>query len=113
MKKYAVIVAGGSGSRMNSNLPKQFLLLNGKPVLYYTIDTFLKEHLFADIFNRDVLNYQQRELATISVLSALEGVASQLEFHLAVGMNIGLTKSQLKHLFTLIETHIGKKQVYS
>lgn len=44
MKKFAVIVAGGSGSRMNSNLPKQFLLLNGKPVLYYTIDTFLKSY---------------------------------------------------------------------
>lgn len=44
MKKYAVIVAGGSGSRMNSNLPKQFLLLNGKPVLYYTIDTFLNSY---------------------------------------------------------------------
>jgi len=44
MKKFAVIVAGGSGSRMNTNLPKQFLLLNGKPVLYYTIDTFLKAY---------------------------------------------------------------------
>ncbi|MEO6721580.1 MAG: 2-C-methyl-D-erythritol 4-phosphate cytidylyltransferase [Ferruginibacter sp.] len=44
MKKYAVIVAGGSGSRMQSNLPKQFLLLNGKPVLYYTLDTFLKAY---------------------------------------------------------------------
>ena len=44
MKKYAVIVAGGSGSRMQTNLPKQFLLLNGKPVLFYTIDTFLKSY---------------------------------------------------------------------
>lgn len=44
MKKYAVIVAGGSGSRMHSNLPKQFLLLNGKPVLYYTLNTFLKAY---------------------------------------------------------------------
>jgi len=44
MKKYAVIVAGGSGSRMKANLPKQFLLLNGKPVLYYTIATFLKSY---------------------------------------------------------------------
>lgn len=42
MRKYAVIVAGGNGSRMNSILPKQFLLLNGKPVLFYTINTFLK-----------------------------------------------------------------------
>ena len=74
------------------------------------IDTFLKEHLFADIFSRDVLTYQQRELATISVLSALEGVASQLEFHLAAGINTGLTESQLKEVFTLIGKHIGKKQ---
>jgi 2-C-methyl-D-erythritol 4-phosphate cytidylyltransferase len=40
MNKYAVIVAGGTGTRMGSDLPKQFLLLNGKPVLYYTIKTF-------------------------------------------------------------------------
>jgi 2-C-methyl-D-erythritol 4-phosphate cytidylyltransferase len=44
MKKIAVIVAGGSGTRMNAQMPKQFLLLNGKPVLYYTIDTFLKTY---------------------------------------------------------------------
>jgi 2-C-methyl-D-erythritol 4-phosphate cytidylyltransferase len=44
MKKYAVIVAGGSGSRMHANMPKQFLLLNGKPVLFYTLDTFLKSY---------------------------------------------------------------------
>jgi len=41
MKKYAIIVAGGSGKRMGTAVPKQFLLLNGKPVLYYTIKTFL------------------------------------------------------------------------
>ncbi len=42
MKKYAVIVAGGVGKRMNSELPKQFMLLLGKPVLYYTLKTFLQ-----------------------------------------------------------------------
>jgi 2-C-methyl-D-erythritol 4-phosphate cytidylyltransferase len=42
MQKYAVIVAGGSGKRMGTEVPKQFLLLKGKPVLYYTIDAFLK-----------------------------------------------------------------------
>ena len=41
MHKYAIIVAGGSGTRMGSNLPKQFMLLKGKPVIYYTIKTFL------------------------------------------------------------------------
>ena len=44
MKKYAVIVAGGSGSRMNSSVPKQFLLLKGKPLLYYTLKTFLESY---------------------------------------------------------------------
>lgn len=42
MKKYAIIVAGGSGTRMESNIPKQFMLLKDKPVLYYTLKTFLE-----------------------------------------------------------------------
>ncbi|HVU54180.1 MAG TPA: 2-C-methyl-D-erythritol 4-phosphate cytidylyltransferase [Puia sp.] len=41
MKKYAVIVAGGSGQRMGTQVPKQFLLLHGKPVLWYTLKVFL------------------------------------------------------------------------
>ena len=41
MTKYAIIVAGGTGSRMGSNLPKQFMLIRDKPVLYYSIKTFL------------------------------------------------------------------------
>lgn len=74
------------------------------------IDAFLKEHLFADIFDSDVLNYQQRELATIAALSAMEGVEPQLQSHLTMGKNTGLTESQLKQAFSIIETHIGTKQ---
>ncbi|HEY0898387.1 MAG TPA: 2-C-methyl-D-erythritol 4-phosphate cytidylyltransferase, partial [Sphingobacteriaceae bacterium] len=40
MTYYAIIVAGGSGSRMKSNVPKQFLLLNGKPVIMHTVEAF-------------------------------------------------------------------------
>ena len=40
MKKYVIIVAGGAGKRMNSVVPKQFLLLAGKPVLMHTIEKF-------------------------------------------------------------------------
>jgi 2-C-methyl-D-erythritol 4-phosphate cytidylyltransferase len=47
MKKFAVIVAGGNGQRMNSIVPKQFLLINGKPILYYAIKAFL--NAFTDI----------------------------------------------------------------
>jgi 2-C-methyl-D-erythritol 4-phosphate cytidylyltransferase len=40
MKKIAVIVAGGSGKRMKSDVPKQYLLLGDKPVLMHTLTTF-------------------------------------------------------------------------
>jgi 2-C-methyl-D-erythritol 4-phosphate cytidylyltransferase len=41
MKKYAVIVAGGAGLRMGTPVPKQFLPLHGRPVLWYTLQIFL------------------------------------------------------------------------
>lgn len=44
MKKYAVIVAGGNGSRMGGTIPKQFMLLKDKPVLYYTLKAFLDSY---------------------------------------------------------------------
>jgi 2-C-methyl-D-erythritol 4-phosphate cytidylyltransferase len=44
MFKYAIIVAGGAGSRMGSDLPKQFMLLKDRPVLYYSLKTFLEAY---------------------------------------------------------------------
>lgn len=41
MKKFAIIVAGGSGKRMESSIPKQFLLLNNIPILLHTIQAFI------------------------------------------------------------------------
>lgn len=43
MKKYAIIVAGGSGTRMGSDVPKQFLILADKPILMHTILKFKPE----------------------------------------------------------------------
>ena len=40
MKKYAIIVAGGKGLRMGGELPKQFIPVEGRPVLMRTLDTF-------------------------------------------------------------------------
>lgn len=44
MKKNAVVVAGGNGLRMGAFIPKQFLLLKGKPLLWYTLNTFLEAY---------------------------------------------------------------------
>ena len=40
MQRYAVIVAGGGGTRMKSDIPKQFLEITGRPILFYTIEKF-------------------------------------------------------------------------
>ncbi len=44
MKKYAVIVAAGSGKRMQSNIPKQFMPLRDKPVFFYSVNAFLNSY---------------------------------------------------------------------
>jgi quercetin dioxygenase-like cupin family protein/alkylhydroperoxidase/carboxymuconolactone decarboxylase family protein YurZ len=74
------------------------------------IDAFLKGHLFGDIFGRDNLDYQSRELATISALASIEGVNPQLQSHFNVGLNTGLTEAQLRRLISVLEANIGKKE---
>lgn len=71
------------------------------------IDTFLKEHLFADIFSRDLLDYQTREIVTISALASMDGTESQLQSHLNVGKNVGLGEQQLRNIAATISTKIG------
>jgi alkylhydroperoxidase/carboxymuconolactone decarboxylase family protein YurZ len=73
------------------------------------IDTFLKEHLFADIFARDNLDFLSREIATVGALSSLEGVNPMLRFHMGAAMNVGLTENQAKELVALIGSEVGKK----
>lgn len=65
------------------------------------IDRFLKEHLFADIFARGVLTYQEREIATISALSSMQGVEAQLRSHIRCGKNTGLTDDQVNEILEL------------
>lgn len=65
------------------------------------IDQYLKEHLFGDIFARGVLSYQEREVATIAILSTLENVDSQLNSHIAIGKHNGLTDEQVGEILKL------------
>ena len=83
---------------------------SGYQVFVPIIDTFLKEHLFADIFARDTLDYQSRELATISALAGMTGTAGQLQFHLGAAMNVGLTETQIKDFVSVLKAKVGKKE---
>jgi 4-carboxymuconolactone decarboxylase len=74
------------------------------------IEVFLKEHLFADIFERDVLSYAERELVTISVLSSIGGVEPMLRSHLKICLNVGLTPGQLQQFVSIIQSSIGIKE---
>lgn len=77
------------------------------------IDTFLKEHLFSDIFERDVLSYQDREITTISALINLGGVERMIRGHMKIALNIGISESQLEELLSVIENNIGSKEAVS
>lgn len=74
------------------------------------MDTFLKEHLFADIFCRDVLTHKERELATVAALSNMTGTAGQLSFHLCAAMNIGITACQLDEFIEVLKYEVDSTQ---
>ena len=70
------------------------------------IDEYLKTHLFGAIFERDNLDWQSRELATVSMLSALPGTDAQLQSHMRVSMNVGLTANQLRQVTQLLADRV-------
>jgi alkylhydroperoxidase/carboxymuconolactone decarboxylase family protein YurZ len=90
--------------------------LAGKPVagpIYTfapTIDRFLKGHLFGDIFGRDNLDFQSREIATISALASMKGVNPQLQAHFNIGLNVGLTEAQMRSLISVLQDKVGKNE---
>lgn len=87
--------------------------LSGYSAFAPAIDTFLKEHLFADIFERDVLSYAQRELVTISVIATIGNADPMLQSHLGISLNVGIKSEQLKEFVKIIKTTAGKKNAKS
>jgi 4-carboxymuconolactone decarboxylase len=71
------------------------------------IDRFLKTHLFGDIFARDNLDWQSREIATVAALANLDGVESQLQSHIGIALNTGLSETNMRALVSVLRTRIG------
>lgn len=74
------------------------------------IEVFLKEHLFADLFERDVLTYAERQLVTVSVLASIGGVEPMLRSHLNNSLNVGLSPGQLQQFVEVIQSTLGKQE---
>lgn len=86
-----------------ANAPK-----TGYAVFAPTIERFLKEHLFADLFERDLLSYRERELATVSVLAGVGGVEPMAYGHMGICLHLGITAEQLSALLNIVETNLGE-----
>lgn len=101
----ALLAAGTLNQTRLSGGPVQGPLFDFAP----TINQYLRTHLFGDIFERDNLDWQSRELATLSMLSALQGVDSQIQAHMRIAMNTGLSAGQLRHLTQVLAEHVDEQ----
>jgi 4-carboxymuconolactone decarboxylase len=99
----ALLAAGTANQTKLAGEPVQGPLFEFAPA----IDEYLKTHLFGDIFERDNFDWQSRELATLGMLSALPGAEAQLQSHMRIGMNVGLTGSQLDQLVQVLDERVG------
>lgn len=90
----ALVAVGKANQTKISGAPVKNAVTDFAPV----INQFLQAHLFGDIFERDNLDWQSRELATVGALAATPGVEAQLRSHMRASLRVGLTAAQLRQL---------------
>ncbi len=100
-----LIAVGKANQTRISGAPVTGPVMDFAPI----INQFLQAHLFGDIFERDNLDWQSRELATVGALAATPGVEAQLRSHMRASMRVGLTAAQLRQL-TQVLAERGDKQ---
>ncbi|XMA03402.1 carboxymuconolactone decarboxylase family protein [[Pseudomonas] boreopolis] len=98
----ALLAAGTANQTKLAGAPVKGPLFDFAPA----IDDYLKTHLFGDIFERDNLDWQSRELATVGMLSAFPGAESQLQSHMGISLNTGLTADQLRQLTQVLADRV-------
>jgi len=98
----ALLAAGTANQTRLSGAPVQGPLFDFAPVA----NEYLRTHLFGDIVEHDNLDWHSREVATVSMLSAIAGVASQLQSHMRISMNIGLSEPALRQLVQVLADRV-------
>ncbi|HEN8726698.1 TPA: carboxymuconolactone decarboxylase family protein [Pseudomonas putida] len=96
-----LLAAGTANQTRISGAPVKGPVFEFAPV----INRYLQTHLFGDIFERDNLDWQSRELATIGALAATPGVEPQLRSHMAASLRVGLSAAQLHEVTQLLKQH--------
>ena len=94
----ALLALGKANQTRISGAPVQGPLFEFAPV----INQYLQAHLFGDIFARDNLDWQSRELATVGALSATPGVEPQLRSHMGASLRVGLSEAQLREVIQVL-----------
>lgn len=97
----ALLAAGTANQTRISGGPVKGPVFDFAPV----INRFLQTHLFGDIFERDNLDWQSRELATVGALAATPGVESQLRSHMRASLRVGLSVEQLRQVIEVLAEH--------
>ncbi|KWU52757.1 MULTISPECIES: (R)-mandelonitrile lyase [Pseudomonas] len=96
-----LLAVGKANQTKIAGAPVQGPLFDFVPV----INQYLQTHLFGDIFARDNLDWQSRELATVAALAVTPGVEAQLRAHVAASLRVGLNVAQLRELAQLLLDH--------
>ena len=97
----ALVEVGTANQTKISGAPVKNAVTDFAPV----INQFLQAHLFGDIFERDNLDWQSRELATVGALAAAPGLEAQLRSHMAASLRVGLSAAQLRQVVRLLAEH--------
>jgi AhpD family alkylhydroperoxidase len=87
--------------------------LSGRPFNYDfapQTDYYLKAHLFGDIFARNNLSFADREIVTVSAISALPGCEPQLMAHISGARNMGVTDAQLHEIPLVLQQRVGEAE---
>ena len=87
--------------------------MTGRPFRYECApptDYYLKAHLFGDIFARNNLSFANREIVTVSAISALQGCEPQLKAHVSGARNMGVTDRQLHEIPSVLRQRVGEEE---